>query len=169
MRVAPEIVAGMCRVRSRDLLRPFPGALSGVDPVKLLWGIAGVESSFGRDSYPRHEAGYCFGGRYFDHVGTAEWGCLAHCSYGPWQVMYANFPKGISPIGLLVQADGHVAADASLQAAIGVLNWAIARGASSLTDLVIAYNGPEHEESYVARLLANLDRPMPQFRDSVLT
>jgi hypothetical protein len=168
MRVSPEIVAGLCRVRSRDLMRPFPGDLSGVDPVKLLWAISGVESSFGQFSNPRHEQGYCSNGRYFDPKATSEWGCLAHCSYGPWQVMFTNFPQSISPVGLLVQGDGASAADASLQAAIGVLNRAIARGAANLTDIVIAYNGPADVEFYAKKLFACFDRPMPQYVDTVL-
>jgi len=168
MRVAPNIIAGLCRVRSRDLLRPRPGDLANVDPVKLLWGIAGVESQFGELSNPRHENGYCFAGRYFDAKATAAWGCLAHCSYGPWQVMFNHFPQTISPIGLLVQADGSAAADASLQAAIGVLNQAIARGAANLTDLVVAYNGPGDVEFYAKKLFACFDRPMPQYEDRVV-
>lgn len=168
MRVSPEIIAGLCTVRSRDLLKLQQGDLAGVDPVKLLWAIAGVESSFGENSYPRHEQGYCFHGRYYDPKATAEWGCLAHCSYGPWQVMFDHFPPTISPIGLLVQGDGSGAADASCQAAIGVLNAAIARGAKSLFDLVIAYNGPADVDFYSQKLFACFDRPMPQFRDRAI-
>jgi hypothetical protein len=168
MRVSPEIVAGLCVVRSRDLLKMAQGDLAGTDPVKLLWAIAGVESNFGMNSAPRHEQGYCYSGRYFDAKATSEWGCLAHCSYGPWQVMFNHFPPSISPLSLLVQADGHVAADASLQGAIGVLNAAIARGAKNLLDLVIAYNGPADVEFYAKKLFACLDRPMPQYEDRVL-
>lgn len=168
MRVAPEIIAGLCRVRARDLLRTGSGDLGSVDPVKLLWGIAGVESTFGLNSYPRHENGYCFNGRYFDPKATAEWGCLAHCSYGPWQVMFDHFPPTISPIGLLVQGDGSAAADASLQAAIGVLNQAIARGARNLTDVVIAYNGPGDVPEYARRLFGAMERPLPQYEDRVI-
>jgi len=96
MRVAPEVIAGFCRVRSRDLFQPREGDLAALDPVKILWAFAGVESSFGLQSNPRHENGYCYNGRYFDAMLTDKWGCLAHCSYGPWQVMFTNFPPGVS-------------------------------------------------------------------------
>jgi hypothetical protein len=168
MRVSPEIVAGLCAARSRDLLKMELGDLAGLDPVKLLWGISGVESNFGLNSTPRHEQAYCYGGRYYAIEPTIEWGCLAHCSYGPWQVMFDNFPPTISPIGLLVQGDGSSAADASLQAAIGVLNHAISRGAKTLVDLVTAYNGPADVEFYARKLFACFERPMPQYQDRVI-
>ena len=168
MRIAPEIIAGMCQRRERDLLTPRQGDLAEFSGAKLLWGIAGVESSFGLYSHPRHEQGYCYNGRYYDPQATAEWGCLAHCSYGPWQVMFDHFPKSITPFQLLPQGDGHVAADVSLMAAIGVINQALARGAKTLVDLVIAYNGPGDVELYAKKLFAAMERPMPQYVDTVL-
>lgn len=168
MRIAPEIIAGMCLVRERDLLTPRQGDLGKISGAKLLWAIAGVESSFGLNSHPRHEQGYCYAGRYFDPNLTAEWGCLAHCSYGPWQVMFANFPKGVSPVSLLPQGDGHVAADLSAMACVAKLNQALARGAKTLIDLVIAYNGPGDVDNYTKKLFAAMERPMPQYTDPVL-
>jgi hypothetical protein len=168
MRVAPEVVAGLCRARARDLLTPMPGELAGVDAAKLLWAFAGVESSFGLNSHPRHENGYCYNGRYFDPKATADIGCLAHCSYGPWQVMYDHFPKGITVFALLPQGEGTMAADMSIRAAILILNQAIARGASNLTDLVQAYNGPGDVPEYAKKLFAAMERPMPQYVDPVL-
>ena len=168
MRVAPETVAGLCRVRARDLLRTGSGDLGGVDPVKLLWGIAGVESTYGLNSNPRHENGYCYNGRYFDAKLTDEWGCLAHCSFGPWQVMFPNFPNGVSAISLLPQGDGHVAADLSAMAAVAILNQAIARGARNLSDIVIAYNGPGEVPEYARRLFSAMERPLPQYVDPVI-
>lgn len=158
----------MCLVRGRDLLRMNNGDLSKLSPAKLLWAIAGVESSFGERSNPRHESGYCYGGRYYDAELSAAWGCLAHCSYGPWQVMFPHFPKGVTPFGLLPQGDGSVAADLCLQAAIGVLNPAIARGASNLVDIATAYNGPLNADAYARLLAQNSERPMPQYTDPVL-
>jgi Transglycosylase SLT domain len=167
MRVAPEIIAGICRDRARDLILPTPKAGMDVDPVKLLWALAGVESSFGQDSHPRHENGYCYAGRYFDPKRTAEWGCLAHCSFGPWQVMFDHFPESISPVELLPQGNGRTAAELSVRAAILILNKAIAGGARNLTDLVIAYNGPGDVPEYSKRLFASYDRPMPQYQETV--
>jgi len=167
MRVAPELIAGLCRARARDVFTPVHWQGSPVDSAKLLWALSGVESTFGLNSNPRHEQGYCVGGRYFDSTLTEQWGCLAHCSYGPWQVMFSNFPRGVSPISLLIQGDGTVAADLCIRGAIAVINRAIARGAQNLGDIVIAYNGPGNEKEYSARLAESYDRPMPQYQDPV--
>lgn len=79
------------------------GVPAGVDAIKLLWGIAGKESSFGANCVPRHEAAYCFKGRYYDKKTDIEWGCASHSSYGPWQVMHANMP-GADPVLLMTDA-----------------------------------------------------------------
>lgn len=161
MKVDPEILAGLCRKHAPGLLTPTHWQGTPLDKVKLLWGICGVESSFGLNCNPRHEQGYCFGGRYFNPVATSAWGCLAHCSFGPWQVMFANFRYGVSPMSLLWDTDGRVASETCVLGALDVLNKAIARGAQNLGDIVIAYNGPANEAEYSARLAESFDRPMP--------
>ncbi len=105
MNVAPEIIAALCRKHAPDLLTPVKWQGTPLDKVRLLWGISGVESSFGLNCSPRHEPAYCYGGRYFNPVASREWGCLAHCSFGPWQVMFANFPYGVSPLSLIWETD----------------------------------------------------------------
>ena len=69
-------------------------APAGIDPVRLLWALAGNESGFGSNAVPRHEDSYCAnkGGIYASAIVrlTRMWGCWAHCSYGPWQVMFDN-------------------------------------------------------------------------------
>ena len=167
MKIAPEIIAGLCRERAGDLFTPVNWQGSPLDKVKLLWGISGVESSFGLNSNPRHEPGYCYGGRYFDADRSHAWGCLAHCSFGPWQVMFSNFPIGVSPLSLMWDTDGRVAADLCIRGAIRVVNNAIARGARHLEDIVIGYNGPADEQHYSARLWECLDRPMPEAVEKV--
>jgi len=162
VKVAPEIIAALCRKHAPDLLSPVLWQGTPLDKVKLLWGIAGVESSFGNNCNPRHEAGYCYGGRYFNPALTHEWGCLAHCSYGPWQVMFGNFPVGVSPLALMWAEDGASAAELCLHGAAVVLNRAIARGVRNLGEIVVAYNGPESEEQYASRLAECSDRPMPE-------
>jgi len=162
VKVAPEIIAALCRDRAADLLTPVKWQGTPLDKVRLLWGIAGVESSFGQNCSPRHEQAYCYGGRYLDHYASLEWGCLAHCSYGPWQVMFPHFLVGVSPLSLVWSTDGRVAADICIRGAIKVLNGAIARGAQNLSDIVISYNGPANEEVYSARLSECFDRPMPE-------
>jgi len=162
VKVAPEIIAALCRKHAFDLFTPANWQGTALDKVRLLWGIAGVESSFGLNCNPRHEQGYCYGGRYVDRVASEAWGCLAHCSYGPWQVMFPHFPPGASPLALMWATDGRVAAETCLLGAVKVLNVAIGHGAKNLGDIVIAYNGPADEEQYSARLAECLDRPMPE-------
>jgi len=162
VKVAPEIVAALCRKHAPDLFTPTSWQGTPLDKVRLLWAISGVESSFGLNCNPRHEHGYCFGGRYLDPERTREWGCLAHCSYGPWQVMFPHFPLSVSPLSLMWDTDGRVAAEQCLVGAIKVLNVAIAHGAKNLGDIVIAYNGPADEEHYSGQLSVCLDRPMPE-------
>jgi hypothetical protein len=167
MKVALEIVAALCRKHAPDLFTPVGWQGTPPDKVRLLWGLAGVESSFGLNCNPRHEQGYCFGGRYFDQDRTRVWGCLAHCSYGPWQVMFPHFAYGTSPLSLMWDEDGRVAAETCLVGAIKVLNVAIAHGTKNLGDIAIAYNGPANEEEYAARLSECLGVQMPVGLDSV--
>jgi len=162
VKVAPEIIAALCRKHASYLFTPTGWQGTPLDKVRLLWGLAGVESSFGLNCNPRHEQGYCYGGRYFNPVASRTWGCLAHCSFGPWQVMFANFPYGVSPLSLIWETDGRVAAETCLLGGIVVLNRVIGRGAQSLSDITIGYNGPEKEEEYSASLEHSFHRPMPE-------
>lgn len=70
----------------------------GIDGTRLLWALAGRESSFGADCRPRHEDAYCLG-RYSAALReeTRLYGHAAHCSFGPWQLMYANTPRRSGP------------------------------------------------------------------------
>jgi hypothetical protein len=65
---------------------------SGIDPVALLRAIAAQETTDAtRWAAAKHENAYCYGGRYqTPALKPAEWrwGCAAHCSWGPWQIMY---------------------------------------------------------------------------------
>lgn len=169
MQVAPKVVASICRQRADDLIAPHDVPGIAWDRARLLWAFAGVESTFGLHSNPRHEASYCYGGPHFDVVATEEWGCLAHCSFGPWQVMFENFPKGIAPRDLLPIGDGSLAAQLSVRAAIMILNRAFARGSQSFESLAIAYNGPKETDLYSRELIASYDRPMVDGQESVTT
>lgn len=162
MKVAPEIIAALCRKHGPGLFAPVKWQGTPLDKVKLLWAVAGVESSFGLNCYPRHEPGYCYGGKYFDRARSQEWGCLAHCSYGPWQVMYSNFPLDVSPLSLVWDADGRIAAETGVLGALDVLNRAIARGVDTFGGIAVVYNGPVNEETYSAHLALCYDRPMPE-------
>jgi hypothetical protein len=162
VKVSPEIIAALCRKHGTGVLVPVKWQGTPLDRTKLLWAIAGVESSFGLNSVPRHEPGYCYGGRYFDRERTHEWGCLAHCSYGPWQVMFPHFPLGVSPLSLMWDTDGSIAAEICIRGAIDVLNNAIARGVDTFGGIAVVYNGPVDEATYSAHLGLCYDRPMPE-------
>jgi len=68
----------------------------GIDGAALLVAIAEVESQKGeRRECPRHESAYCYGGFYYKspngddlRAASEKYGCLAHCSFGSWQIMY---------------------------------------------------------------------------------
>jgi hypothetical protein len=162
MKVAQEIIAALCRKHAPDLFTPVNWQGTPLDKVRLLWGIAGVESTFGFDCNPKHEAGYCYGGHYFDRDRSHSWGCLAHCSYGPWQAMFDDFPLGVSPLSLMWDTDGRVASETSLVGALRVLNHAISHGAAGLPDIVLHYNGPQDVQEYSSRLVECMGNPMPE-------
>lgn len=111
----------------------------GLDGVKVLWALAGNESDFGTNCSPRHESGYCpiSKGHYAAAIAglTRQFGCLAHCSFGAWQVMLCNCP-GFTPLELLQDLDKQV------QATVGFLNRAIfdGQGARSLAEIGDAFN-----------------------------
>jgi len=118
---------------------PLVRVPAAIDGTRLLWGLSGNESSFGQNCAPRHEAGYCpiSSGRYSGmvHSLTNQWGCLAHMSFGCWQVMLVNC-IGFSPLELLHDVD------AQAQAVVGFLNRRIfdEQHASTLAEVGDAYN-----------------------------
>ncbi len=72
----------------------------GIDGRKLMWAIAGNESSFGKNTMPRYEPAYDIGGIYANQQPQNEllkaWGKQAAYSYGPWQMMPCN-ARGFTP------------------------------------------------------------------------
>jgi hypothetical protein len=87
-----------------DLAHTDDGFGQPIDGPKLLWAMAGRESTFGKDLGPRHEPAYDFGGLYYRtsadlQHGIALYGRDYACSYGPLQIMACN-AKGYSPFEL---------------------------------------------------------------------
>jgi hypothetical protein len=75
---------------------PYPG----IDGKRLIYALAMNESSGGKNCNPRHEMGYCTGVYSKNPIIinlTAKFGHMAHCSYGPWQIMLDNCPPGYTP------------------------------------------------------------------------
>lgn len=91
MGFSKQALAAECRILGPQV-KPLP---AGVDGAQLLWALAGVESSFGQNTKPRHEPAYDVGGRYDNAVMQPlleRWGSAAACSYGPLQIMLVNAP-----------------------------------------------------------------------------
>ncbi len=148
----------LCNLGARMVEAP-----PGVDPEALLRAMGKVESSSGRNNVSRHENSYCRGGKYFNRTLYRKFGCDAHCSYGPWQIMYANVSQitagEISPVEM---HDPQVAL-------IVTVEWlnrkVIARGADTVSKIGDAWNSGSHKDKivptkYIAKLLRAYDESM---------
>lgn len=149
MQIARSTLATLCR----QFGKMFTMLPDGIDGAQLLWALAGKESSFGVESNPRHEQGYCYGHEYFDKDRTRLWGCLAHCSYGPWQVMYANFNIAVSPLEIMAPNGVNLIAGATVQFLQSFVMKQ--RGAKTLEEIGEVYNSGkiQPDPDYVAKLI----------------
>ena len=155
MMVSRALVASLCRKYGAQLY-----GLPGIDGGRLMWALAGNESTFGMDPNPRHEPSYCAGGKYFSEALTASWGCFAHCSYGPWQLMFANVTPGISP--LVLATDPEMCARMSMRF---LQVWVLGTNrAKSLAEIGEVYNAGHitQDAGYVGKLTVNYDVAMPE-------
>lgn len=84
-----EVLAAACMQFAATLKVPV-----GIDAARLLWALSGCESSFGKNCTPRHEPFYhdlAVSGKSPQLVNlTARFGCAAHSSFGPWQLLLVN-------------------------------------------------------------------------------
>ena len=132
----------------------------------VLWVIAGLESTWGvRATHSRPEPGYGPKGIYFRASLWDQWGALAGCSVGAWQVMY---PVAVelgchdAPWRLIEDhlIGGYWATEYLLKRALG-------RGAATLTEVLDAYNSGTHRDSHVPHAYIALGlsilhtRPLP--------
>ena len=73
----------------------------GVKGAQLLWALAGVESSYGRNCQPRHEPAYDHGGTYATHLPMPtllkRYPYEGACSFGPFQLLLCNAPLSYGP------------------------------------------------------------------------
>ncbi len=145
-------IARLCMAYAPHLRAP-----ASVDPAKVLWALAGCESDFGAAALPRHEAAYCnIGrGRYDVTALTRQWGCAAHCSYGPWQMMFGHLVDfhplhdALTPAFFIVRPpttagdlEYTVMAEHSIRCAVAMLNAVILgrQGATTLAEVAKAWN-----------------------------
>lgn len=97
MRYTRQQVSNVCRQYGVQIL-DLPVSIDGS---QLLYGISGNESSFGLNTRPRHEPAFDVGGIYATSPTQksllALYGSDAACSFGPWQLMFSNWPEGTTP------------------------------------------------------------------------
>lgn len=155
-----EEIAAVCRELGPKLV----GLPDGVDGTRLLWGIAGCESSFGSNAVPKFEDAY-YSGRYSANIDQHRlnelYGRNGASSFGPWQVMLVNAPQGSTPQSFTSAHYGAVAA-------VAVLNRIMrTQKPKTLGDIGDAFNsGNSRDNNRVPEYRAKLERfyntPMPQ-------
>jgi len=150
-----QVIATLCRKYGPSLRLP-----SGGDGARVLWALAGCESDFGAYPLPKHEDGYCAGHRYDIPALTKRWGCAAHCSYGPWQLMFPHLwdllPAPMRDPSLLLFAAGDAgpkfsaAADYLCAATVSFVNAEILgrQKATTLEQIAKAFNHGNWADAY---------------------
>jgi hypothetical protein len=131
-----------------------PELSASIQRTALLRAIADIESTYGQDSNPRHEPAYCRGGKYYDGILTKLYGCGAHCSYGPWQIMYQTAYE----LGFEGAPDELANPETNCLYAVRYLN-ARAAKATSIEQIARSYNGGNINatavpQSYIDKLAA---------------
>lgn len=137
---------------------------TSIDGVRLLWALAGNESSFGRNCLPRYESAFYTGGAYgsSDQMVPliAKFGHNAACSYGPWQLMLVNAPVGAVP-------EDFASIDNACLFTVNFINHRIIRGqgAKTVEEIADSFNSGSFRDSnvprvYIADCLRNYTVPM---------
>ena len=130
----------------------FAGTFSAnrykMDIPRFLYALSAIESSYGRFNLPRHEPAFARGGRYFQHELDRQFGDLAACSLGPWQIMFPNAHKimkgHVKPMDFL--ADDGLNLTSAVASALW-LDYEIGRGATTLEQIADAWNTGSHRDS----------------------
>lgn len=141
-----------------------------VDGGLMLWAIAGCESTFGRDRlFVRNESAYSPGGRLYANSVMlralwGKWGVLGASSFGSFQLMFATATElGFYGHPCDLQQD-----DVGAQwAARLIKDRIIARGASTLSHVLDAYNSGSHRDviipaDYIRRGCQFYDKGWPK-------
>lgn len=102
---ARDLVIASCRHYGPELKVEAP--LNGA---RVALAIASNESSVGANCGPRHEPSYDTDGAIYKASAlqrelVQSYGPAAACSYGPWQMMFVNIDRGVSPGDLLTDLD----------------------------------------------------------------
>lgn len=162
----PELIS---IVRGYSRFLPTPDSLNAV---RLLWAIAGVESSFGFSCGARHEIEYCNQkhwhkkndnqcefreGIHAEAIAslTHQYGCWAHCSYGWAQIMFSNVRGAFTPFEL----DSNP--EKVAEALIAFLKADIMPHVETLEDFCRLYNGPATTPEYVKEFRSYYAQALP--------
>lgn len=141
-----------------------------VDGVRLLWAIAGNESSFGQQrEFVKYEPGYLPSGYYYrnsiDIKGQfRRWGVLASSSFGSFQIMYQTAREvGYKDHPILLQNDKICAQWATT---LILKRFVKAQHAETLRDIFDAYNsGNSHDsivpQEYIDKAIQTYERGLP--------
>ncbi|HZU33730.1 MAG TPA: hypothetical protein VFB79_21630 [Candidatus Angelobacter sp.] len=140
---------------------PELNAPEGIAGPQLIWALSGNESSFGAHCPPKHEEGYCYGHKYCDASYSQMWGCLAHCSFSPWQIMATN-ARQFTPLELMNEPEK------AIQSVVSFLNREILgrQEAKTLSQIADAYNSGNWRDNnvpaeYIEKLHRNYLVKMP--------
>lgn len=165
MSFSPANVAQGCREQGAILQFYLP---EWCDGTKLLWALAGNESSFGWNIKPRTEPAFEPGGRYFDKEMEQLWaqfGREAAASHGIFQIMLINAP-GFTPIEFRDNLT------ANFSAVIGYIRRRIfpegqpQKWPKAYSEFADAYNSGNFRDKnvplrYIADFYSHLKHPMP--------
>jgi hypothetical protein len=131
-------VAAACRKWGEMLRVP-----EGLDGARLLWAIAGCESSFGVNCKPRHEPFYHRLAVEQKNARLVEmtklWGCDAHSSFGPWQLLLVNCSSTMRP------EEFANLNRAALETALFLNRRILDHGADNVIKIATAYNSGKWE------------------------
>lgn len=154
------------KARLADVCKRYGVFITGlpatIEGPKLLWALSGNETSFGQNVVARHESAFCplQHGRYSkDGLQGAlfrDWGCLACCSYTPWQLMAVN-AIGYTPLELLQDLER------SVEAAVGFCSKLFGRPnpPATLDEFARLWNGSGVSQQYIDDLKKNYTVEMP--------
>ena len=128
-------------------------AALNLDGARVLWAIAGVESSFGLNCQPRHEMSYCTGS--LSHAPqvvalTEKYGHAAHASFGPWQMMLCNAASVTTAGNWACPPENFASLEFCVEKAVAFINARIlkAEGARTLEQIAWAYNAGTFRQEF---------------------
>jgi hypothetical protein len=139
-----------------------------IEGPRLLWAIAGNESSFGANCKPRHELAYDWGGHYAKEHHQADllqlYGSDAACSWGPWQVMPCN-ALGFKPTELGMELEK------AATATVGYLKRFVLAGrqARTLKEVLDCYNSGTYRDAITPAVETYIERGLVHYFEEVIS